>query len=138
MGLLDRVRYRVKCRSGPRYSNELYSTRSSRTWVKALLDPTRLVFVEFLHGRDFGVPQQSALVESELSQRLVREMVAGRSSHNVASILEEINSQLSRVVRGTLPLILLSQSIDRKAFKKPMERGWPIVLHKLMASPLTS
>ncbi|KAG9234155.1 hypothetical protein BJ875DRAFT_504907 [Amylocarpus encephaloides] len=73
---------------------------------------------------DFEVSEQSEPgVESHY--------LSDQSSHDAASLLEEADSQASRVSsRDVTPDTSLSQRIDGKAFKKPKKRARPVELHQ--------
>ncbi|TVY89106.1 hypothetical protein LAWI1_G004645 [Lachnellula willkommii] len=69
---------------------------------------------------NFEVSQQSEPGESGLSQGLESHHLSNQSSHDAASLLEDADSQPSRVgSRDVTPDTSLSQRIDGKAFKKP-------------------
>lgn len=75
---------------------------------------------------DFGVSEQSEPGESGLSQGLESHRLFDQSSHDTASMLEDFDSQSSRVdLRDVTPDTSLSQRIDGKAFKKPNKRARP-------------
>jgi len=78
---------------------------------------------------NFEVSQHSEPGESGLSQGLESHHLSGQSSHDAPSLLEDADSQLSRVgSRDVTPDTSLSQRIDGKAFKKPKKRARPIEL----------
>ncbi|MCJ1357479.1 MAG: hypothetical protein MMC33_007475 [Icmadophila ericetorum] len=80
---------------------------------------------------DFEVSEQSELGESGLSQGLESHHLSDQSSYDAASLLEEADSQSSRVgSRDVTPDTSLSQRIDGKAFKKPKKRARPVELHQ--------
>ena len=73
---------------------------------------------------DFESSEQSEPGESGLSQGLESHHLSNQSSHDAASLLEEADSQSSRVgSRDVTPDTSLSQRIDGKAFKKPKKRA---------------
>lgn len=75
---------------------------------------------------DFEVSEQSEPEESGLSQGLESHRLSDQSSHDAASMLEDVDSQSSRVdLRDVTPDTSLSQRIDGKAFKKPKKRARP-------------
>lgn len=80
---------------------------------------------------DFEVLEQSEPGESGFSQGLESHHLSDQSSHDAASMLEDADSQLSRVdLRDVTPNTSLSQKIDGKAFKKPKKRARPVELHQ--------
>ncbi|KAG9227973.1 hypothetical protein BJ875DRAFT_538432 [Amylocarpus encephaloides] len=80
---------------------------------------------------NFEVSQQSEPGESGLSQGLESHHLSDQSSHDAASLLEDADSQPSRVrSRDVTPDTSLSQSIDGKVFKKPKKRARPVELHQ--------
>jgi hypothetical protein len=80
---------------------------------------------------DFEVSEQSEPGESGLSQGLESHHLSDQSSYDAASLLEEADSQSSRVgSREVTPDTSLSQRIDGKAFKKPKKRARPVELHQ--------
>jgi hypothetical protein len=76
----------------------------------------------------FEVSEQSELGESGLSQGLESHHLSNQSSHQVASLLEEADSQSSRA--GVTPDTSMSQRIEEETFKKPRKRGRPVQLHQ--------
>ena len=79
----------------------------------------------------FEVSQQSEPGESGLSQGLESHYLSDQSSHDAASLLEDADSQPSRVgSRDVTPDTSLSQRIDGKAFKKPKKRARPVELRQ--------
>ncbi|KAH9213503.1 hypothetical protein DL95DRAFT_506308 [Leptodontidium sp. 2 PMI_412] len=69
--------------------------------------------------------------ESGLSQGLESHHLSDQSSHDTASLLEDADSQPSRVgSRDVTPDTSLSQRIDGKTFKKPKKRARPVELHQ--------
>jgi hypothetical protein len=88
------------------------------------------VIDEFPPDLDFKVSQQSEPGKSGLSQGLESHNLCDQLSHDAVSLLEDVNSQLSRVgSRDVTSNTSLSQRIDRKAFKKPKKRARPVELH---------
>lgn len=80
---------------------------------------------------DFEVSEQSEPGETGLSQGLESHHLSDQSSHDAASVLEEADSQSSRVgSRDVTPDTSLSPRIDGKAFKKPKKRARPVELHQ--------
>jgi len=68
---------------------------------------------------------------SGLSQGLKSHHLSDRSSHDTASMLEEADSQLSRVgSRDVTPDTFLSQRNEGRVSKKPRKRGPPVELHQ--------
>ena len=73
---------------------------------------------------DFEVSEQSDPRESGLSQRLESQYLSDQSSHGTASLLEDADSQPSRVAsRDVTSDSSVSLRIDEGAFKKPKKRG---------------
>ena len=80
---------------------------------------------------NFEVSQQSESRESGLSQGLESHHLSDQSSHDAASLLEDADSQPSRVgSRDVTPDTSLSQRIDGKAFKKLKKRARSVELHQ--------
>jgi len=75
--------------------------------------------------------QQAEPGESRLSQGVESYRLSDQSSHDIASILEEADSQSSRVgSRAVTTNTSLSQRIDGKTLKKPKKRARPGELHQ--------
>ena len=84
------------------------------------------VIEELSPDLDLEVSQQSEPGESGLSQGLESHHLSDLSSHDAASLLEEADSQSSRVgSRDITPDTSLSQRIDGKAVKKPKRTARP-------------
>jgi hypothetical protein len=80
---------------------------------------------------DVEASRQAELGESRLSQGVESHHLSDQSSYDTASILEEADSQSSRVgSQAVTPDTSLSQTIDGKAFKKPKKRARPGELHQ--------
>jgi hypothetical protein len=80
---------------------------------------------------DFEVSQLSEPEESGLSQVLDGHHLSDQSSHGAAFLLDEDNSQSSRVgSRDVTPDTSQSQRIEGGAFKKPRKRVRPVELHQ--------
>jgi hypothetical protein len=73
---------------------------------------------------DFEVSEQSEPGGSGLSQGLESHHLSDQSSHDAASLLEDTDSQPSRVaLRDITSDSSVSQRIEERAFKKPKKRG---------------
>jgi hypothetical protein len=73
---------------------------------------------------DFEVSEQSEPGESGLSQGLESHHLSDQSSRDAASLLEDTDSQPSRVaLRDITSDSSVSQRIEERAFKKPKKRG---------------
>ncbi|TAQ86373.1 hypothetical protein B7494_g5286 [Chlorociboria aeruginascens] len=90
-------------------------------WMPTHLKRICSVIDELPIDLDFEVSKQSE-PESELSQGLESHQLSNQSSHGVAFMLEEADSQSSRVGNVTSD-ISISQRIEGEAFKKPRKRG---------------
>jgi len=100
-------------------------------WVPTHLKRICSVIEELPLDLNFEVSQQSEAGESGLSQGLESQYLSDQSSHDAASLLEEADSQPSRVgSRDVTPDTSLSERIDGKAFKKPKKRARPVELHQ--------
>ncbi|KAL7938316.1 hypothetical protein V8C35DRAFT_148512 [Trichoderma chlorosporum] len=98
-------------------------------WMPTHLKRICSVIDQLPSDLNFDVSQQSEPRESGLSQGLESHHLSNKSSHGVASILEEVDSQSSRVsLRDVTPDTSLSQRIDGEAFKKPKKRARPVEL----------
>lgn len=99
-------------------------------WMPTHLKRICLVIDKLPPDLDFEVSEQSGAGESGLSQGLESHHLSDQSSHDAASMLENADSQSSRVdLRDVTPDTSLSQRIDGKAFKKPKKRARPVELH---------
>jgi len=100
-------------------------------WMPTHLKRICSVIDELLLDPDFEVSEQSEPGESGLSQGLESHHLSDQSSYGAASLLEEADSQSSRVSsRDVTPDTSLSQRIDGKAFKKLKKRARPVELHQ--------
>jgi hypothetical protein len=80
---------------------------------------------------DFEVSEQFEPGESGLLQGLKSHHLFDQSSYDAASLLEEVDSQSSRVdSREVIFDTSLSQRIDEKAFKKLKKRARFVKLHQ--------
>lgn len=95
-------------------------------WMPTHLKKICSVIDKLPPDSDFEVSEQSEPEESGLSQGLESHRLSDQSSHDAASMLEDVDSQSSRVdLRDVTPDTSLSQRIDGKAFKKPKKRARP-------------
>merc|ERR1712098_410448 len=93
-------------------------------WMPTHLKRICSVIDELPTDLDFEVSQQSEPGESGLSQGLESHHLSDQSSHNAASLLEDADSQPSRVAsRDITSDTSVSQRIEERAFKKPKKRG---------------
>ncbi|KAH6700565.1 hypothetical protein BKA61DRAFT_705417 [Leptodontidium sp. MPI-SDFR-AT-0119] len=97
-------------------------------WMPTHLKRIRSVIDKLPSDLNFEVSEPG---ESGLSQGLESHHLYDQSSHDTASLLEDADSQPSRVgSRDVTPDTFLSQRIDGKAFKKPKKRTRPVELHQ--------
>lgn len=95
-------------------------------WMPTLLKRICSVIDKLPPDLDFEVLEQSEPGESGLSQGLESHPLSGQLSHDAASMLEDVDSQSSRIdLRDVTPDTSLSQRIDGKAFKRPKKRARP-------------
>lgn len=95
-------------------------------WMPTLLKRICSVIDKLPPDLDFEVLEQSEPGISGLSQGSESHPLSGQSSHDAASMLEDVDSQSSRIdLRDVTPDTSLSQRIDGKAFKRPMKRARP-------------
>lgn len=100
-------------------------------WMPTHLKRICSVINKLPHDLDFEVSEQSEPGESGLSQGLESRHLSDQSSHGAAFMVEDADSQSSRVdLRDVTPDTSLSQRIDGKAFKKPKKRTRPVDLHQ--------
>ncbi|OWP06250.1 hypothetical protein B2J93_2488 [Marssonina coronariae] len=100
-------------------------------WMPTHLKRIYSVIDDLPLNPDFEVLEQSEPGESGLSQGLESHYISDQSSYEATSLLEEANSQSSRVgSREVTPDTSLSQRIDGKAFKKPRKRARPLELRQ--------
>jgi hypothetical protein len=100
-------------------------------WMPSHLKRICSVIDDLPPDLDFESSEQSEPGESGLSQGLESHHLSDQSSHDATPLLEEADSQSSRVgSRDVTPDTSLSQRIDGKAFKKPKKRARPVELHQ--------
>ncbi|KAK6586181.1 hypothetical protein PZA11_001238 [Diplocarpon coronariae] len=100
-------------------------------WMPTHLKRIYSVIDDLPLNPDFEVLEQSEPGESGLSQGLESHYISDQSSYEATSLLEEANSQSSRVgSREVTPDTSLSQRIDGKSFKKPRKRARPLELRQ--------
>jgi hypothetical protein len=100
-------------------------------WMPTHLKRICSVIDELPPDLDFEVSPQSEPGESGLSQGLESHHLSDQSSYDATSMLDEADSQSSRVSsRDVTPDTSLSQRIDGEAFKKPKKRARPVELHQ--------
>ncbi len=93
-------------------------------WMPTHLKRICSVIDELPPDLDFEVSEQSEPGGSGLSRGLESHHLSDKSSHGAASLLEDADSQPSRVVsRDVTSDSSVSQRIEERAFKKPKKRG---------------
>jgi hypothetical protein len=97
-------------------------------WMPTHLKRICSVIDELRPDLDIVSSQQSEPEGSGLSQGLESHNLAELSNQDASSLLEEADSQSSRVGDAT-PETSVSQRIKEGAFKKPKKRGRPVELH---------
>lgn len=100
-------------------------------WMPTHLKRICLVIDKLPPNSDFEISEQSEPGEFRFSQGLESHHLSGQSSHGAAYMLEDADSQSSRVdLQNVTPDTSLSQKLDGKAFKKLKKRARPAELHQ--------
>jgi hypothetical protein len=97
-------------------------------WMPTHLKMICLVIDKLRSDLDIVSSQQSEPEGSGLSQGLESHNLAELSNQDASSLLEEADSQSSRV-GDAIPETSVSKRIKEGAFKKPKKRGRPVELH---------